>query len=178
MKLTLTLLVISTLALTACNSRFNPVNWGNTSRSGPADALTEAEQAAGATGAENPLLPRRSGKGLFDRPEAVDPSVPIDQISDLRVNPTRSGAIVHATGIAARQGAFDAELRLVDPENPVVDGVLAFSFRVVYPEDPTPVGSLATREIIEAYTLTNQELEQVQVIRVSGAQNAREVRRR
>lgn len=125
----------------------------------------------------NPLIPPKRA-GILARPEAEDRSVPIANIADMRIDPTPSGAIVNVTGIANRQGAFDAELRLSRSEEDEKNGVLSYTFFVTYPETPTPQGSERSRTINQAISLSNQDLERVRLIRVVGQQNARESRRR
>ena len=149
----------------------NPSNWFGDSTSTTADASVQAEQV-------NPLVPQKTGKGLFERPDQPDRSLPIAVISELRVDPTTTGAIVTATGIATRQGAYGAQLRPIVSEENAQNGVLAYTFRVTYPEDPTPQGPERSRTVTQAVTLSSQDLEGVRLIRVSGQQNAREVRRR
>jgi hypothetical protein len=107
-----------------------------------------------------------------------DASVPIGTITELRIEPTPSGAIVYASGIADRQGAFRARLVPDTDDLSAVDGVLGFTLRVEYPRDATPVGSEFSRTVHEAYTLSSQTLAQVRTIRVSGERNAKESRRR
>ncbi|MHA6261719.1 hypothetical protein ACXYMO_00825 [Arenibacterium sp. CAU 1754] len=164
-------LVISSLILSGCgwsDSRVNPKNWFG--RSKPV-------AAAPADGSTNPLIPAKR-RGLLARPEKEDVSVPIDTITALRIEPTNSGAIIYASGVASRQGAFEARLRPDNPDLIPEDGVLNFTFRVVYPRNPTPVGSELSRTVHEAYSISAQTLSAVRTIRVSGARNAQESRRR
>jgi len=134
--------------------------------------------AAAVAGETNPLIPERSG-GMFARPEPQDLSVPIEEITELKVEPTPSGAIVLATGVAARQGAYQA--RLV-PDNvdliPSENGELTFSFRVIYPERRTQVGTRNSRTIVDGFTLPSAVLKNVRVIRVQGRLNEQVSRRR
>ena len=95
------------------------------------------------------------------------------------VEPTATGAIVYATGVAARQGAFAARLTAAnDGAEPDEYGVLSLSFRVTYPRYATNQGSEFSRTVHEAFSLTNLELQRVRTIRVTAAQNTRETRRR
>ncbi|MEX0320253.1 MAG: hypothetical protein AB3N21_20045 [Ruegeria sp.] len=170
MQKPLTLLLVAALTLSACNawrnSRVNPSNWFGNSRSVPADTATAGEV--------NPLLPATRGRDAAP----VDRSIPITAITELKVEPTPTGAIIYATGVANRQGAYAARLRPELTEENAENGVLAFSFRVLYPRDPTPQGPEQTRRITEAISVTNQDLEGIRLIRVTGQQNAREARRR
>lgn len=165
----LTALMIASLLLASCggwkDSRVNPRNWFGNSREVPADVPAQT----------NPLIPPTS---VLKRKDREVPGVPIEVISDLKIEITASGAIILATGIASRQGAHRAELKPVNEDEEPVDGVLEYVFRVLYPEQPTAAGSERSRRIHAAHTVGRQNLEGVRVIRVTGAQNARESRRR
>lgn len=158
-------LLVVTMLLSGCggwrDSIANPRNWFD----GQSRSVEVPEDV-------NPLLPRQS-RLTSDRDE--DLSEPIEIIRDLVVEQTPSGAIVRAEGLANRQGAFQAELRRDEDE---ADGVMSFSFRIVYPRGRTPVGSEATRLVRAAASVSTQDLRSVSVIRVVGAENARETRRR
>lgn len=162
MQTKLTVLLISGLVLTGCG-------WF-----GSNDPVPGTPAAA----ESNALIPQRSGSGLFDGPEEEDLSVPVMSVSELRVDPTSSGAIIQVTGIASRQGAFDAELRPVNSEENAENGILAYSFRVTYPEDPTAQGPERTRTVTEAISVSAKTLSGIKLIRVEGQENAREARRR
>ncbi|TMV08721.1 hypothetical protein FGK63_06260 [Ruegeria sediminis] len=175
MRKPLIALLVASVSLTACsswqNSRANPTNWFGDSTSTTVEASATAQET-------NPLVPQSSGKGLFARPDEVDRSVPIAVVSELRIDPTNTGAIIFASGVAARQGAFGAELRPDPSEENAKNGVLAYTFRVIYPEEPTTQGPERSRTVSDAVNVTTQELEGIRLIRVSGQQNAREARRR
>ncbi len=162
MKKTLSVLLVTALALSAC---------GNSRKS-------KSATTAPTTDAATALVPQRSGKGLLSRPDRPDLSVPIAVISELRVDPTSTGAIIYVEGIASRQGAFNAELRPVISEENTKNGILAYTFRVVYPEGPTPQGPERSRTIVEAVDISNQDLQGVRLVRVIGQQNTLDTRRR
>jgi len=169
MRKPIALTLTCALVLSACgwrDSRLNPSNWFGSSE--PAE-VEVAENV-------NPLLPQESNaRGIFAKKPPKDASVLISQISDLRIERTAAGAIIYATAVASRQGAFDVELRPVElPE----DGVLTYDFRVVYPELQTSTGSEFSRTVHAARTVTHQDLEGIRTVRVNAAQNARESRRR
>ena len=167
-------LLAAALVLTGCSgwssARVNPKNWFGKGRAAPAEAPAAAQEV-------NPLLPPRRS-GLFARPEPEDVSVPIARVSALRVEPTTTGAIVYAEGIASRQGPFATSLRPVSTEAQIADGLLVLSFRVVYPARPTPVGPERARTVHEAYPLSRKQLGRIRVVRVEGRENALESRRR
>ncbi len=171
---TLSILLVSSLGLTACNSwrdsRANPTNWFGSSTSTPTEVSADDADA---------LVPKTSnGRGLFDRPEPEDTSVPIAVIDELRIDATPFGAIVYASGTAIRQGAYGARLSLVESQENTKNGVMEFSFRVNYPSRSTPQGTERSRMVSDAINVTRQELEGIRVVRVVGQQNALESRRR
>ncbi len=171
-RLALVTLMLMVLTTAACSSwrqsSVNPSNWFGNSREVDTTVATDAEY--------NPLIPPRSN---FAREDYVYVGILIDEITDLRIEPDDSGAIVYAEGIAARQGAYEARL-IPEGETTAPDenGVLTFRFEVLYPANPSPVGSAQTRRISIAEDLTKQELEPVRLIRVVSVKNARESRRR
>ncbi|MCE8006418.1 hypothetical protein [Aestuariivita sp.] len=164
-------LILTSFVLVGCGtvreSRLNPFNWFGGSRE---VATTPDEEA-------NPLVPRERS-GIFSRPDEVYAGIPIDQITDLRIERTRTGAIILVEGIAARQGPYDVQLTPATLEDEPVDGVLSYSFDIVYPTRETAIGPERTRRVTVAHSISADVLSQVRVIRVEGARNARETRRR
>ena len=125
----------------------------------------------------NPLIPRKSSLSLNDRDD-IDTRVPVSDVTELKVEQTPAGAIVYVTGVAARQGAFNAVLRPDDPSGePNADGVLILNFLVDYPPKNTAVGGTSLRQVHTARTLSKQTLAATKVIRVVALNNARETRR-
>ena len=171
MRRPLSALVIAATVLTACgtvrDSRLNPFNWFGGSR----EVAVEAD-----AGPRNPLMPSRNR--LLAREDEVYAGVPIDTVTGLEIERTLSGAILRATGVARQQGPYDVRLTPQQPDGVPVEGVLSYSFDVVYPRTPRPVGTERSRRVVAAVSLTHDELEGVRVIRVLGARNARESRRR
>ncbi len=171
---TVSVLLVSTLALSACSSwrdsRANPSNWFGSSTSTDAPVSTTDADA---------LIPDQgNGKGLFSRPDPEDTSIPITVIDELRINATPTGAIVYAAGTANRQGAFNAQLTRVKSEENAKNGVLEYTFRVNYPPYATAQGTPRSRMVSDAITLSRKDLEGVRLVRVVGQQNALESRRR
>lgn len=174
MQKTVSVLLVALSTLSACSSwrdsRANPSNWFG--KSTPAPVETSASDA-------DALVPKQSsGRGLFARPEPEDTSVPITTITELRIEPNASGAIVVAQGTAFRQGAYDAKLTFVESEENRKNGVMEFVFRVNYPTYATAQGPERTREVTDAVNVSRQDLEGIRLIRVVGQQNALESRRR
>lgn len=138
------------LALAACDTRLNPLNWFG--RSEPV-AVTS-------------LVP----------PAAEDPRELVAEVVALSIAPMPGGAIVTATGRAATQGWWNADLVLregegTDPAAPVYD------FRVLPPVVQMPVSTPQSREVTVAVYLSDNDLDGVRSITVQGAANARAVRR-
>ncbi len=163
--------ILTATILTACNSwrnsSVNPSNWFGGSE----------EVAVSATPANvNPLIPPARANA---RPVSVYQGVLIETVSDLRVERDPTGAIILATGIATRQGAYEARLiPVIENDLPDENGVLTYTFEVLYPPDASPAGSEQTRRVSVARSVSLQTLEAVRLIRVVGATNARETRRR
>lgn len=164
-------LALAALVLTGCGtvreSRLNPFNWFGGSR----------EVAAVSAGEVNPLIPANESS-VLRRPEQVYAGVPIEEILELQIDRTRSGAIIVVRGLAARQGPYEVQLTPLDEDEKPQDGVLSYSFDVIYPAGTTNVGPEQTRIVTVARSIGNQTLEETRVVRVVGARNAREVRRR
>lgn len=155
-------LLVAVLVLGACG------RWFGRNRAAPAPEVA---------GDVNPLIPPVRA-GFLGRPESVDNSVPIFKVSELRIDRTTTGAIILATGVAARQGAYAAQLRADPSEENLEKGVLSLTFRVVYPDFATAQGAENTRTVHGAVTVNNADLEGINLIRVVAQENAREVRRR
>ncbi|MEM6941896.1 MAG: hypothetical protein AAF943_17745 [Pseudomonadota bacterium] len=167
MPKTFSLFLAITLVLVGCatirESRVNPLNWFGNARSEP---LREAENT-------NPLIPR--GGGLFARARAeneVYQGAPLDQITNLTIERIPGGAIIRATGVAARQGIYEVQLTPENDDELPVDGVLTYRLEGVLPEQATPQGTQPTREVTAARRLTDQDLQAVRQIRVEGRRNA------
>jgi hypothetical protein len=172
MRKTFILLLLSTV-LVACGSiresRINPFNWFGQSRS---EAIVPVEENT------NPLIPRRGG--LFSRGrarEAVYQGTPFEQVTDLKIERVPGGAIIRATGLAARQGIYDVQLTPENEDEEPVNGVLTYRLEGIRPERATPVGAAPTREVTAARALTDQQLRGVRTIRVEGQLNAQVARR-
>lgn len=157
MRPALPLLLILTLTATGCarvaESRLNPLNWFGSSTPANVDAQ----------GNLRPLVTA----DMINR--TVDGRILIDSITALEVNRTPDGAIVRATGVAATQGGFNAQLVPVASDG----GVLTLAFRVEVPQGFQPQGPAATRQITVARALSNADLAGIRSIRVQAARNAR-----
>lgn len=174
MRKPILVLLATSLFLGGCgrwsDSRVNPGNWFGQSRSA-------AVQTVDGEASANPLIPQRR-TSMLARAEPGDLSVLIPNITELRVERTSTGATIYATGVATRQGAYGSTLRLDPEDENTKSDVLSFTFRVLYPPYPTQAGPERSRTIREARSLSNQDLRGIRLIRVKGAQNLRETRRR
>ena len=125
----------------------------------------------------NPLLPKQADEILAKNGPDTG-GVAIDTISALSVEPVVGGVLIRADGVAVRQGAYAARLIPVSSDTPPQDGILRYTFKVYYPRANTGVGPASTRTLSVAEFASAQDLDGIRTIRVSGAANAREVRRR
>ena len=172
MRKTLPLLLSATLIVGACasvrESRVNPLNWFGQSRSEPVAVVENT----------NPLIPTRSG--LFSNrraAEAVYDGRPFEQVTNLTIERVPGGAIIRATGLAARQGIYAVQLTPDNEDELPVDGVLTYRLEGIRPTAQTPIGTTPTREVIAARRVTDQQLAGVRRIRVEGQLNAQVSRR-
>jgi hypothetical protein len=109
--------------------------------------------------------------------EQVVPGDPREQVADvtaLVIEQVTGGAIVRATGLAPRQGYWEAELV---PRPQEENGDLVFDFLVFPPPGPTAVSTPQSREIAVAYFLSNFKLQSIGRITVQGKGGARSARR-
>ncbi|MBE1282194.1 MAG: hypothetical protein GJ676_02675 [Rhodobacteraceae bacterium] len=175
MRKSVMFLLVASTVVASCgswsDSRANPRNWFGSSEPVPVEGGAQPAVV-------NPLLPEQTANGLFARPEAEDVSVLIETVTELNVERTPSGAIITASGLSARQGAFEAELRFVPAGEDEDASIRTYEFRVVYPPAATSVGTERSRTVLAASSVTAQDLQGIRVIRVLGNQGARETRRR
>ncbi|MFK7838220.1 MAG: hypothetical protein AB8B60_18570 [Sulfitobacter sp.] len=172
MHKTLPILLAATLVVGACasvrDSRVNPFNWFGQSRSVPVEQVENT----------NPLIPKRGGLFANDRArDAIYAGRPFEQVTNLTIERIPGGAIIRATGLAARQGIYAVQLTPETETEEPVDGVLTYRLEGIRPTKPTPVGTKPTREVIAARRVTDQQLRGVRSIRVEGQLNARVARR-
>lgn len=175
MRGAVTLLTISSLALAGCSgfrdSGANPANWFGSSQSAPRAAPADAE-----AGAVNPLIPE-DGDSIFARkPEAETyAGTPIYTVKNLTVEPSAGGAIVKATGVSLRQGAYDVRLWPENDGEPV-NGVLTYTMRAIQRAD-TPQGPERTRRVSAGQFVSDQTLTQVRSVHVLGRTTTATTRR-
>ena len=163
MRKTVSALLVSTLMLSACQSRINPFNWFG-------DSSPEIIPS-GPTEPSNPLIP--AGSGLFSsKAEEVYTGQPVDTVNSLIVERVPGGAIIRATGVAAFQGIFDVQLTPENADELPVDGVLTYRLEGKRGSASTAPSAEATREVVAARKLTDQMLAGVRTIRVEAVRNA------
>ncbi|EKE44034.1 hypothetical protein OCGS_2015 [Oceaniovalibus guishaninsula JLT2003] len=105
---------------------------------------------------------------------AVETRPLVEQVAALDIARKPGGAILTATGLPPVQGFWNGALV---PVGDAADGRLDFEFRIEPPLQPTRVSTAVSREVIVGIFLTDRQLAGVSEIRVSGARNARAVRR-
>ncbi|MEI4263589.1 hypothetical protein [Roseovarius sp. D0-M9] len=172
MRSLVTLVTISGLTLAGCSglrdSRVNPANWFGQSRTTPV--------AASADATVNPLIPE-ARDSIFQRKsdEETYQGTPIYAVEGVVIERSSGGAIVKATGLSLRQGAYDVRL---SPENKgePVGGVLTYTMRAVQRAD-TPQGPEQTRRVSAGAFISTQTLEETSEIRVLGQTNSAASRR-
>ena len=109
-------------------------------------------------------------------PDSQDRRLVVDQVTQLRIERTTAGAIVHATGLPPRLGYWDAELVAENNGEPV-NGVMSYVFRIATPRWATNASTPYARSVEVAAFLSNAELRDVRAIRVVGDRNALTARR-
>ena len=169
MRIILTTALVSALALPGCGggsggSAYNPLNWFGKSRN-----------ATVAPEAKNALIPQKSG---LRRERAAPEGVTVAQILALAIEPAAGGAILRVTGLSPTLGAYD--VRLVPEFDLEIDGplqTLEYSLKTEYSTRSRPAAPQRSRELTAAVFLSDEDLEGVREIRVSGTENARSIRR-
>ncbi len=174
MRTTFTSLVIASVVLSGCStwrdSRVNPSNWFGRASAEPVAASTEDV---------NPLIPRRGGLSASREAyrDSLNQTSPIATVTALRIERVPGGAIIRATGVDSRQGAFSVGLIPENEDELPVKGVLTYTMERQRPATPQAVGPVQTREVQVGRKLTNQQLSGVRRIRIVAAQNELSVRR-
>lgn len=196
MRGVVSVLLIGTLVLTSCSgwrdSRVNPSNWFGKSRSTAVETSARTSQVVAPDDRQtnNPLIDAENSNqlvrrnvttvqrtGIFRRrnKEVLYEGTLVDEVTDLSVERTPTGAIVRVTGLPNREGAFDVRLLRVNRDGPV-DGVLEYTLNAVQPVQ-TPVGTARTREVEAGVFVSNDLLQEVREIRVIAERNVRSTRR-
>ena len=150
-------LVVILVALSGCarvsESKLNPLNWFDRA----------PETTAGETVQRKPLVPAQAEVTI------IDARVLIETLSSAYHEPSSDGAILRATGIAASQGYFNAELVLVD----ITNGVLTYDFRVEAPTGYDAIGSAASHQITVATAIDSASLRGVRGVVVRGVNESK-----
>ncbi|MFT4716708.1 MAG: hypothetical protein ACI861_001443 [Paracoccaceae bacterium] len=108
--------------------------------------------------------------------QIVDPRPLVAEIIKLRVDRLPGGAIVHAIGLPATQGHWEAALVPVNSELPD-KGVLTYEFRLIPPLGAKTAGTKVSREVVVAHFISDQTMLGVRRIQVIAQQNRRTVKR-
>ncbi|WP_047772325.1 hypothetical protein [Wenxinia marina] len=141
------------------NSPLNPFGWFGGS--------TEVMATAPDPATRRPLVT------TADVAVVADTRPAIAQVDEMSVERTPRGAIVRATGTAATQGVYNADL----VPRGVSGGTLVLEFRVEQPPQVPPGGPERTRTVTVARSFEARELAGISAIRVVGQTNGREARR-
>lgn len=165
MKKTFSLLLISSLLLSACGERVSLFGRAQ-------------QQPASDTASTNPLIPQSGGLfSNFRKKDAAYAGTPFEQVTGLTIERVPGGVIIRATGLAARQGIYAVQLTPENEDEIAIDGVLTYRLEGMRPRRNTPVGTVPTREVTAARAVTDQTLLGVRAIRVVGLTNALIARR-
>lgn len=166
MRISVLILMSATLALSGCQSRWNPTNWWGD------DPVPVGEV--------NPLIPDTTddGRSFFQAKEVAEfVGSPIQTVTSVEVHKVPEGNLVMVVGVASVHGVSNVRLIPTNdgiPEN----GILTLELRGIYPEDPIVGGADVTREVTTAVVLTEQHLNGARTIRVSAANNSIDRRHR
>ncbi|WP_375172932.1 hypothetical protein [Pseudooceanicola sp.] len=165
MRKSIPLILIAALVLTSCgrlrDTRLNPFNWFGRGESRQIEAVEN----------RNPLIPRRN---VLSAREKDDLRQPIQQVTFLAIERNPSGAIIRAEGVTTYQGAYEVELRPVIDET-VPEDTLRYALVAYQPR--LGVGTEASRRVVVARDLSNQELVTIRQIEVVAAANVMTARR-
>ena len=161
MRRSLTVLLVLTLTLGACATRFNPMNWFG--RGQP----VKVENT-------NPLIP--AGRAFGRKPKTYNGRL-VGTVEELVIERIAGGAIIRATTVAPQHGSYDVQLTPDNDDELPVDGVLTYRFEAIQPRAFIAPGTAYSRQITAARHVTNQQLDGVRSIKVVGASNARVARR-
>lgn len=158
MKMRIVPALLAVLALTACESRYNPGNWN---WGGGSTATTLAPQG-----------------GYGDR---SDQRPLVEQVVSVSVENVPGGAIVTAVGLPPTVGYWNVDLVPVHESvtgKPVgQDGVMWLEYVAVGPLSQQPAVTQAAREVIAGIHLSDQALRGVGQVVVVGQNNQRSARR-
>ena len=110
-------------------------------------------------------------KGGYRKPQE-EQRVLVQQVTNVTVEQTLSGAIVRATGLPPTQGWYDAAL-LPANDGQAEDGVLTYRFVVNQPLELRRTSTPQSREVTAAVYLSDIRLQDVRKIVVQGAANSR-----
>ena len=104
--------------------------------------------------------------------EAADGRQLIAEVTELKVEQTQGGAIVHAAGLPPTQGWWKAELVSENRGRPDENGVVTYRFLVYQPFATTRVSTPQSRKLTAGIFLSDQRLETITKIVVQGERNS------
>ena len=160
MKSFIFFLVAASLLTIGCDSthdsKANPANWFG----GPKKETLNSDSSSA-------LIPRKKLAGFRMTKDAVYQGQPIDKLSKLVADEVPGGLLIQVTGVATKIGGYAGQLKLLESTEA---SVREYQFDVLQPAE-TGTGPATSRTISIAVFLTDQDLENVNVIRVHGANN-------
>ena len=137
------------LSLAACGgSRLNPLNWFGGDRE---ERITVVEEEV-----------------------ETDPRPLVAEVTEVKIEPTTSGALLTATALAEATGYFLQELDLLDR----AEGAATYEFRAAPPPEGATAGPEPTRALVAAVALSQGELQGLREITVIARTNRRSITRR
>ncbi|MGH1424676.1 MAG: hypothetical protein ACRBBU_08105 [Pseudooceanicola sp.] len=101
----------------------------------------------------------------------------MDQITRLTVERIPGGAILRIEALAAAQGSYEVVVEPATFDDLPVKGVLAYTLRAKLPRGRLRVGNDASRRIVAAHSLSDDQLAGVRQISVAGKRNTLTTRR-
>lgn len=170
MRILLPLLLLATVFIAGCSTRANPVNWFDNDPP-EKDNFTDIEET-------NPLIPEDSGSFFQSGREEREryKGVPINRVTEVKIERVPGGVIIKARGLAETQGVYAARLTPANPDEVPEDGVIVYRLEARNNPEMITQGPEVTREVIVGRKRTIQELGGARRIRVESATNALEAR--
>ncbi|KAA9009932.1 hypothetical protein [Histidinibacterium aquaticum] len=152
-----TLTLCAGLALSGCGQTGSLGSLGSLGSINPFGSLGARTQAPA-------NAPRRPLITAEQRQSVVEARPLVAQVTGVRFEPSATGAVVSAAGVAPSAGAFNAQLTREGYEN----GTLVLAFRAELPSD----ARIGQRPITAAVHLDAEDLAAIRAVRVVGQGNA------
>lgn len=128
-------------------------------------------------GGLNPFADRSTPAGGGVTRVVEDNTVLIAQLQSVAPEAALRGVILKATGIAATEGYYNAQLVATNGGLPDERGIVTYEFRATPPETPGRAGPVQTRRLIAAAFIGDDDLAGIRGFRVRSASNVVDLRR-